>query len=402
MRTRLLERFLRYVSYDTTSDSGSTTYPSTQSQRLFMDMLASELIEIGCTDVVVDSNGYLTATVEGNVEGGYTIGFLAHVDTSPDMCGSGIEVQVIEDYDPLEPIRLGDTEYVLSSAEFEELHLFKGHTLLTTKGRTLLGADDKAGVAEIVTAVEYLISHAEIKHGRVRVGFTPDEEIGRGVDYFDVESFGADFAYTVDSGAEGCLEYENFNAASVVLNAEGRNFHPGYAKGRMVSAIEKLVFIHSELSESEKPQTTSGREGFVHLISLSGGVESARSEYIVRDFEVDGLASKCQRLRELAIDQGVSIEIAEQYRNMREIMEGGNMYVVDLAEVAMRRAGVAPHIHAIRGGTDGARLSFMGLPCPNIFTGGMNFHSRFEYASLCSMERAVRTIVNIATNQNFG
>ncbi len=398
MKKRVLERFLRYIAVDTTSDNQSKSYPSTEAQRLFLGQLAEELREIGCSEVVQDKYGYVMATIEASkgMESEPTIGFIAHVDTSPEMSGSNIEHQIIENYNPDCPLQLGDSQHYLQLEEFPELAYFRGHTIITTKGNTLLGADDKAGIAEIITAAEELIGNPELKHGRVRIAFTADEEIGRGVDYFDVERFAADYAYTIDSGGEGCLEYENFNAARAILTAKGKNIHPGYAKGKMVNATETLIALHNSLPHNEKPQHTEGYQGFFHLLELSGSVELAKSSYIIRDHSAEIFQSRIESIENLAAEFGVELELTVEYRNMREKIEE-NIEIVHRAERAIERSGATPLIMPIRGGTDGARLSYMGLPCPNIFTGGMNFHSRFEYCSLDSMIKAVDTIVNICT-----
>ncbi len=398
MRKKLLERFVRYAGVDTQSRDGSDSYPSTKGQLVLLRALAEELREIGCEEVEMDEYGYVTATVPATVgcEGEPVIGFLAHVDTSPDVSGKGVRVQVYRNYNPDIPLQLGDSECFLRREEFKELEMFKGHTLLTASGDTLLGADDKAGIAEIITAVEWLIQNPEHKHGKIRVAFTPDEEIGRGVDHFDVEKFGADFAYTMDSGGEGCLEYENFNAAGVVVEVEGVNFHPGYAKGRMRNALEVLMALHSELPAAEKPETTEGREGFFHLTSVSGTVERATAHYIIRDHSSELFEQRKAFLQSRAKKYGgVVVKITDQYYNMREKIEPC-MHIVDRAIEAMREVGVEPIVLPIRGGTDGARLSFMGLPCINLFAGGMNFHSRYEYLSLDSMERATHVIIGVS------
>ncbi len=397
MKEEILERFKRYTAIDTTSERYSKNHPSTAGQRELLILLKNELEELKCEDVQLDKWGYLTATLPATAgcEGEPVIGFIAHVDTSPDMCGKDVQLQVVENYDPNTPVKLGETDHYLSVSEFPELSLFTGHTLLTTNGETLLGADDKAGIAEIVTAIEYLQQHSEIPHGKIRVGFTPDEEVGAGVDYFDVEAFGAQYAFTVDSGGEGCLEYENFNAAHVTLRAKGRNLHPGYAKDKMINAVGILTDLHAELPSGARPECTSGTEGYYHLLEMKGGVESASSDYLIRDHSLDKFNEKKIILTTLAQKYGVEIEITDEYYNMREMIEP-HYHIIDRAVEAMRRVDVVPYVHPIRGGTDGARLSFMGLPCPNLFTGGMNPHSRFEYASLESMEKAVRTIVEIA------
>lgn len=399
MKSSLLERFLRYTSIETTSHYTSGSYPSTPTQLIFMDMLADELRALGCHEVSRDEWGYLTATIPATAgfENEPAIGFLAHVDTSPDMSGRDVKAIVHPNYDPREPLALGTSGYVLDSAEFEELRPLQGHTLITTDGTTLLGADDKAGVAAIVTAAEYLLANPEIKHGKIRLGFTPDEEVGRGVDHFDVDKFGAAYAYTIDSGALGCLEYENFNAARAVVHATGLNIHPGYAKDKMVNALGIVCHIHAMIPAYQRPETTEGRDGFFHLQKLCGTVESATAEYIIRDHDKEQFERKKELLTRIVATQAhATIEIEDQYYNMYEVLKD-HPRVIERAERAMLAAGVEPRVTAIRGGTDGSRLSFMGLPCPNIFTGGGNMHSRYEYASLDEMAKAVEVIANIAT-----
>ena len=398
----LLDRFLNYISFDTQSDPSSETFPSTAKQLALLNHLFAEMIELGLEDVEIDPNGYVTGTIPATVgcEEKPVIGFIAHVDTSPDMKGADIKPQIIKDYDGGD-IKLNGN-ITMKTADFPELAFFKGHTLITTNGTTLLGADDKAGVTEIMTAAEYLTAHPEIRHGKIRIGFTPDEEIGRGVDFFDVAQFGAQFAYTVDGGFEGELEYENFNAAGVKINIQGRNIHPGYAKGKMINALIVATEIESQLPPAERPEHTEGYEGFVHLTAINGTVEHALMEYIVRDHSRDMFEKRKEKIR-LIIDSinakyghgTATATITDQYYNMREMVEP-HPQLIDKAKRAMEEAGVVPVIRPIRGGTDGSRLSYMGLPCPNLFTGGMNFHGKFEYASLDSMEKAVRTIVNLA------
>ncbi len=398
----LLDRFLNYISFDTQSDPSSETFPSTAKQLALLNHLFAEMIELGLEDVEIDPNGYVTGTIPATVgcEEKPVIGFIAHVDTSPDMKGADIKPQIIKDYDGGD-IKLNGN-ITMKTADFPELAFFKGHTLITTNGTTLLGADDKAGVTEIMTAAEYLTAHPEIRHGKIRIGFTPDEEIGRGVDFFDVAQFGAQFAYTVDGGFEGELEYENFNAAGVKISIQGRNIHPGYAKGKMINALIVATEIESQLPPAERPEHTEGYEGFFHLTAINGTVEHALMEYIVRDHSRDMFEKRKEKIR-LIID-GINAKyghgtatatITDQYYNMREMVEP-HPQLIDKAKRAMEEAGVVPVIRPIRGGTDGSRLSYMGLPCPNLFTGGMNFHGKFEYASLDSMEKAVRTIVNLA------
>lgn len=402
MKSSVKERFLRYVAIETTSDPASMEYPSTQCQFDLLHILRDELATIGCTDVGIDKWGYLTATIKSTpgCEGEPVIGLLAHVDTSPDMSGCNVKPQIIDNYDPSRPIKLGSSGFELNTTDFEELSLFAGQTLITTDGTTLLGADDKAGVAEIMASAEYLISHPEIPHGKIRIGFTPDEEIGHGVDHFDVEGFGADFAYTVDSGLEGSMEYENFNAAKAVITIVGKNIHPGYAKDRMVNALDVACLIHSMTPAYARPQNTEDREGFLHLHTMCGTVEQATMEYIIRDHDREQFERKKELIVKIVATQpSASVVIEDQYYNMYEVL-CNHPSVIDRAEEAIRLSGIEPRITPIRGGTDGARLSFMGLPCPNIFTGGMNPHSRLEYVSVEAMERAVQVIINIVTSQN--
>lgn len=399
----LLERFLRYVAIDTQSDPNSETYPSTEKQYNLMRLLLSELHELGVKSARIDQNGYLMAYLESKsgCEAATPIGFLAHVDTSPDMNGAGVSPQLIENYRG-GSIVLGTSGYTLSPQDFPELADLEGHTLITTDGTTLLGADNKAGVAEIMTLVAYLMRHNEVSHGKICIAFTPDEEIGRGVDYFDIKRFGARFAYTVDGGQEGELEYENFNASSASLVIRGRNVHPGYAKGKMINALQLAHDIHALLPAEMRPERTNGYQGFFHLTNLKGTVDSAEMHYIIRDHCPNKFRDKVELLRHVVrtIQTGspnatIELNVKEQYRNMRDQVEA-YPELITLAVEAMERAGVRPQIRPIRGGTDGARLSFMGLPCPNIFTGGMNFHGRYEYASLTTMCRAVATLVHLS------
>lgn len=401
---QLLERFLKYVAIDTRSDEDAAVYPSTAEQRVLLEMLAGEMRAMGIADVEIDAYGYATGTVTATAgcENEPTIGFLAHVDTSPDVSGAGVKPQILENYDGGDII-LGVSGLTLSPRDFPKMAALKGHTLVTTDGTTLLGADDKAGVAIIMTAAEHLLSHPDIPHGRIRIAFTPDEEVGRGVDHFDVERFGARFAYTVDGGAEGSLEYENFNAASAHVEFRGQNFHPGYARGRMVNALRLAHRFDDMLPSAERPETVDGRDGFFHLTSLCGDVEAAAADYLLRDFTREGLERRKQALRNAAAALGpeaVSLDIRDSYYNMIEVMNE-HPEIIERAMRAMRAAGVEPVVEPIRGGTDGARLSFMGLPCPNLFTGGANFHSVREYCSLDTMRRAVQTVVNIATTPGF-
>ncbi len=398
----LLERFLKYVGFDTQSDERSETFPSTEKQKVLLNYLAEEMKTLGMKDVEMDEFGYVMGTVPATpgCENSPVIGFISHVDTSPDMSGKDVKPQIIKNYDGGD-IRLNDS-LVMTVAEFPELSFFKGHTLITTDGTTLLGADDKAGVAEIMTAAEYLLAHPEVAHGPIRIGFTPDEEVGRGVDHFDVARFGARYAYTVDGGFEGELEYENFNAAGAHFAVQGKNIHPGSAKNRMLNALQVVCEINSMLPAVQRPEHTENYEGFYHLASIDGGVERAESYYIIRDHDRAKFESKKEFALSVAdflnrkYGEGtVTLTLRDQYYNMREMVEP-HPELIELAQEAMRMAGAEPVVKPIRGGTDGSRLSYMGLPCPNLFTGGMNFHGKFEYASLDTMKKASQTIINLA------
>ena len=398
----LKERFLKYVAINTRSDENSDTFPSTAAEWDLLNLLVEEMKLLGLEDVTIDKYGYAMGTIPATKgkEGAPVIGFLAHVDTSPDMSGENVRPRIIESYDG-EDIVLNNT-LTMKVAEFPELQKFIGHTLIHTDGTTLLGADDKAGVAEIMTAAEYLMAHPEIEHGKIRIGFTPDEEIGRGVDFFDVKAFGADFAYTMDGGYEGELEYENFNAAGAKITIQGRNVHPGYAKNKMINAIEVACELNSLIPAVERPQFTEGYEGFYHCVGFNGAVENATISYIIRDHDADLFEKKKVWMHNIVgmlnnkYGEGVlTLTLKDQYYNMRKMVEP-HPQVIENALAAMREADVEPIVRPIRGGTDGARLSFMGLPCPNIFAGGMNFHGKFEYCSLNSMEKAVKVIINIA------
>ncbi|MBR5493647.1 MAG: peptidase T [Alistipes sp.] len=398
----LKDRFLKYVSFDTESDENSTTFPSTEKQLVLLNYLADEMRTLGMEDVTVDKYGYAMGTIPATkgYENAPVIGFIAHVDTSPDMSGKDVRPRVIEEYDGCD-IQLNGS-LTMKVADFPELKNFVGHTLIHTDGTTLLGADDKAGCAEIMTAAEYLISHPEIAHGKIRLGFTPDEEIGRGVDYFDVAAFGADFAYTMDGSAEGELEYENFNAAAATIEIQGRNVHPGYAKNKMINAIQVACDLNALIPSIERPEYTTGYEGFYHCVGFNGTVENAKISYIIRDHDSEKFEQKkvfmwsCVDLLQKKYGEGVlKLTLKDQYFNMRKMVEP-HPHVIDKAVEAMRMADVEPVIKPIRGGTDGARLSFMGLPCPNIFAGGMNFHGKFEYCSLNTMQKATQVIINLA------
>ena len=392
------ERFLTYVKHHTTSDESSDTFPSTKRQLAFAAFLAKECEAIGLQSVSVDAYGYVTALLPGNTANAPTIGFISHMDTSPDASGENVLSNIVENYDG-KAIPLNGT--VLSPKEFPSLKEYIGQTLITSDGTTLLGADDKAGIAEILTAAEYLLAHPEIPHGDIRIAFTPDEEIGKGVDFFDVDKFHADFAYTLDGGRIGELEYENFNAARAIIRIKGKNVHPGSAKNVMKNAALIGTEIASLLPERETPAKTEGYEGFFHLCSFEGDVTSATLNYIIRDFNADSFAHRKELLR-LIVDRKnaqynncIELDLHDEYYNMFSQIEP-HMEIVSLAKQAMLDCGITPIIQPIRGGTDGARLSFMGLPCPNLFAGGHNFHSNYEYVPVPSMEKAVSMIVRIA------
>ena len=397
------ERFYKYVAYDTQSSEESESFPSTDKQKVLLADLAEEMRSLGMTEVEMDEYGYVMGTIPATpgYENKPVIGFISHVDTSPDMSGKDVRPREIPNYDGSD-IAL-NSELTMRVEEFPELSFFKGHTLIVTDGTTLLGADDKAGVAEIMTAAEWLMSHPEVAHGKIRIGFTPDEEIGRGVDFFNVERFGADFGYTVDGGMEGELEFENFNAASAKFTVKGRNIHPGYAKNKMINAMHVAMEVASMLPPTQRPEHTEGYEGFYHLVGMKGEVELAELSYIVRDHarekfeEKKGFLTRVEKYMAEKYGEGVvSLALKDQYYNMREMVEP-HPEVIDKAKKAMEMAGVVPIVRPIRGGTDGSRLSYMGLPCPNLFAGGMNFHGKFEYCSVQSMERAMQTIINLAT-----
>lgn len=400
--SKVVERFLSYVKYDTKSDDESKTVPTTEGQMVLAREIAKELESIGLKDVSLDENGYIMATLPANTDKEIpTIGFIAHMDTAPDMPGKNVKPQIVENYDGGDIVLNKEKNIILSPKEHESLKNYVGHTLITTDGTTLLGADDKAGIAEIITAVEYLINHPEIKHGEIRVGFTPDEEVGRGADHFNVEKFNADFAYTVDGGAVGELEYESFNAAGGKVTIKGINIHPGSAKGKMVNSMLIANEFISMLPERETPANTEGYEGFYHLISMKGEVEETTLAYIIRDFDRANFENRKTTFIEIGnklnakYGEGtVVVEVKDQYYNMREKIEEV-IHIVDTASEAMKSVGVTPNVIPIRGGTDGSRLSYMGLPTPNLFTGGHNFHGRYEYIPTSSMEKAVEVILKI-------
>jgi tripeptide aminopeptidase len=402
---KLLERFLRYVRENTMSDEDSHTSPSSERQLRFAEKLAAELKQIGLAEVTLDSNGYVMATLPSNSgETGPVIGFIAHMDTSPEASSENISPVVHKNYNGLDICMNSKSSTFLSVSDFPDLKKYSGQTIITSDGSTLLGADDKAGIAEIVTAMEIMLTHPEIRHGKIRIAFTPDEEIGRGADNFNVPAFGAIYAYTIDGGEVGELEYENFNAASAIIKIKGRNVHPGTAKGLMINSILLSQRLNSLLPYSEKPEYTTDHEGFFHLFDLKGTVEETSMKYIVRDHDREKFLLRKKQLEEAVSvvrseNKGATIELImkDQYYNMKEIIEK-HFYIVENAMVAYRKAGVEPIIRPVRGGTDGSRLSFINLPCPNIFTGGHNFHGRFEYIPLESMEKAVNIIINISSS----
>lgn len=400
---KLLERFFEYVSFDTQSDENTGMTPSTLGQFAFAKHLVQELKRIGLKDAKVDENGYVMATLPANIkEDCPVVGFIAHMDTSPDFTGKHVKPMVVKNYDGKDIVLDKEAGVFLKPEEFPELKKYIGQDLITTNGHTLLGADDKAGIVEIVSAMEHLINHPEIQHGKIRIAFTPDEEIGQGADKFDVEEFGADFAYTVDGGEIGELEFENFNAAVAKVTVLGRNVHPGYARGKMRNSMRIANQFIGMLPRHETPEHTEDYEGFYHLISFNGDVEKTELSFIIRDFKADRFADRKREMEHLAKkinsefgSDTVKLEIRDQYYNMREKIEPV-MHIVDLAQKAMVDVGITPIIRPIRGGTDGARLSYMGLPTPNIFAGGHNFHGRFEFIPLQSMEKAVDVIVRIS------
>ncbi|WP_438710007.1 peptidase T [Aquimarina muelleri] len=402
-KKHITNRFISYVTIDTESDPESTTTPSTKKQWDLANKLAQELTDIGLKDVSIDEHAYIMATLPSNVDHEVpTIGFISHFDTSPDFTGANVKPQIIEDYDGKDIVLNASQNIVLSPDYFEDLKQYKGQTLITTDGTTLLGADDKAGVTEIVTAMEYLVQHPEIKHGKIRIGFTPDEEIGRGAHKFDVKKFGADWAYTMDGSQIGELEFENFNAAGAVVTIKGKIVHPGYAKGKMINSMYIAQDFINSLPRLETPEHTTGREGFFHLHNIKGDVEETHLHYIIRDHDKEHFEARKEVMNKLGAEinaqhrkEVIQIEIKDQYFNMREKVEPV-MHIVDIAEEAMKSLGITPLIKPIRGGTDGSQLSFMGLPCPNIFAGGHNFHGRYEYVPVESMIRAVEVIVKIA------
>jgi len=400
----ITERFLKYVSFTTTSDENTKMTPSTPGQLVFAQYLLEELKSIGLQDLDLDKNGYVMATLPANTNKNIpTIGFISHMDTSPDMSGRNVKPRIVNNYDGNDILLNDEKVIVLETEKYPEILQYKGQDIIVTDGTTLLGADDKAGLAEIVSAMEYLIAHPEIKHGKIRIGFTPDEEIGQGADHFDVQKFGAEWAYTMDGGEIGELEYENFNAATAKITFQGLNVHPGYAKHKMLNSMRVAQQFASMLPRHETPEHTEKYEGFYHLVGMEGTVEKSSLTYIIRDHDRDRFDRRKKEVQHLVNkinaefeENTATLEMRDQYYNMREKVEPV-MHIVDLAFKAMEAVGVKPNVKPIRGGTDGARLSFEGLPCPNIFAGGHNFHGRFEFVPVQSMEKAMMVIVNIVS-----
>ena len=398
----LLERFLKYVSIHTTSDENTGLVPSTPQQMEFAKILAEELKDMGMQDVSLDNKGYLMATLPSNIDKDVpTVGFISHLDTSPDMSGKNVKPRIVENYDGNDIILNEKENIVLSPKQFPELTMYRGQSLVVTNGLTLLGADDKAGIAEIMTAMDYFIKNPDVKHGKVRIAFNPDEEIGLGAHHFDVEKFGCQFAYTMDGGEIGELEYENFNAAGAKVTFYGTNVHPGYAKNKMVNSIKIATKFMATVPANESPEYTDGYEGFYHLTGIGGDVEKTTVSYIIRDHDRKKFEERKAHLQMLVDkinsefgDNTATLEIKDQYYNMKEKVEPVK-YIVDIASEAIRQAGVEPKVKPIRGGTDGAQLSFKGLPCPNIFAGGHNFHGKYEFVPIQSMEKATEVVKNI-------
>jgi len=398
----LLERFLKYVSIHTTSDENTGLVPSTPQQMEFAKILAEELKDMGMQDVSLDKKGYLMATLPSNIDKNVpTVGFISHLDTSPDMSGKNVKPRIVENYDGNDIVLNEKENIVLSPKQFPELTMYRGQSLVVTNGLTLLGADDKAGIAEIMTAMDYFIKNPDVKHGKVRIAFNPDEEIGLGAHHFDVEKFGCQFAYTMDGGEIGELEYENFNAAGAKVTFYGTNVHPGYAKNKMVNSMKIATKFMATVPANESPEYTDGYEGFYHLTGIGGDVEKTTVSYIIRDHDRKKFEERKAHLQML-VDKinsefgynTATLEVKDQYYNMKEKVEPVK-YIVDIASEAIRQAGVEPKVKPIRGGTDGAQLSFKGLPCPNIFAGGHNFHGKYEFVPIQSMEKATEVVKNI-------
>lgn len=403
MRENIIERFLKYVKFDTTANIKNASCPSSEGQRVFANYLVEELRKLGLKDASVDENCYVMATLKGNTENVDTIGFISHLDTAPDITGKDVSPKVIRNYDGKDIILNEKLNIVTYVKDYPELAELKGQDIIVTDGTTLLGADDKAGVTAIISAIEYLVNNPDIKHGDIKIGFTPDEELGRGADLFNVKKFGAKYAYTIDGGIEGELEYENFNAAGATIRIQGRNVHPGSAKNKMINALHIACEIADSFPIEERPETTEHYEGFYHLNDINGNVEEATMIYIIRDHDREKFEYRKSYIKDVIsklnskYDNRINLELKDQYYNMKEKVEPV-MFIVDIAKRSMEEVGITPKIVPIRGGTDGSRLSYEGLPCPNIFTGGMNFHSKNECVSIDAMEKCTKLIVKIAEN----
>lgn len=403
MRENIIERFLKYVKFDTTANIKNASCPSSEGQRVFANYLVEELRKLGLKDASVDENCYVMATLKGNTENVDTIGFISHLDTAPDITGKDVSPKVIRNYDGKDIILNEKLNIVTYVKDYPELAELKGQDIIVTDGTTLLGADDKAGITAIISAIEYLVNNPDIKHGDIKIGFTPDEELGRGADLFNVKKFGAKYAYTIDGGIEGELEYENFNAAGATIRIQGRNVHPGSAKNKMINALHIACEIADSFPIEERPETTEHYEGFYHLNDINGNVEEATMIYIIRDHDREKFEYRKSYIKDVIsklnskYDNRINLELKDQYYNMKEKVDPV-MFIVDIAKRSMEEVGITPKIVPIRGGTDGSRLSYEGLPCPNIFTGGMNFHSKNECVSIDAMEKCTKLIVKIAEN----
>lgn len=403
MRENIIERFLKYVKFDTTANIKNASCPSSEGQRVFANYLVEELRKLGLKDASVDENCYVMATLKGNTENVDTIGFISHLDTAPDITGKDVSPKVIRNYDGKDIILNEKLNIVTYVKDYPELAELKGQDIIVTDGTTLLGADDKAGITAIISAIEYLVNNPDIKHGDIKIGFTPDEELGRGADLFNVKKFGAKYAYTIDGGIEGELEYENFNAAGATIRIQGRNVHPGSAKNKMINALHIACEIADSFPIEERPETTEHYEGFYHLNDINGNVEEATMIYIIRDHDREKFEYRKSYIKDVIsklnskYDNRINLELKDQYYNMKEKVDPV-MFIVDIAKRSMEEIGITPKIVPIRGGTDGSRLSYEGLPCPNIFTGGMNFHSKNECVSIDAMEKCTKLIVKIAEN----
>ena len=401
MREKVVQRFLKYVTFDTTANPNNSNCPSSEGQRVFANYLVEELKSLGLEDAHVDENSYVMATLRGNTEGVETIGFISHLDTAPDVTGKNVKPKIIKNYDGKDIVLNEELNIITSPKDYPDLKKFIGEDLIVTDGTTLLGADDKAGISEIVTAIEYLVNNPEIKHGDIKIGFTPDEEIGRGADLFNVEKFGAKYAYTIDGGIMGELQYENFNAAAAKITIQGRNVHPGAAKNKMINALHIAAEISQMFPQSERPETTEGYEGFYHLLSMEGECALAKLHYIIRDHDAEKFEQRKKVMKQITDDLNqkwgdgtVILTLKDQYRNMSEII-AQHMHLIDNAKKACETVGLTPQCLPIRGGTDGCQLSFRGLPCPNLGTGGHAYHGPYEHITVEGMEKAVDMITEL-------